>query len=466
MSDEASNAAFEQSHRDDAALIPTVARVRVFRYRWLIGFALSTLVLLGVAHSPANDAAGLLVAVVMLLTGAAFWLAGREQARRLLAELALGQALLGAEETAGRLRALIEFGELMQSCRSLAEAMTMLRSGAPTLVGDGAGAVYLFAPGQLRLTQAGGWGRARAPLAPELPAHAARQPGESQPHEFERVMRLPLVAQGETLGVLVIESDRAGDREQRRVLRALAEQLALSLANLQMQESLRALSLRDPLTGLFNRRFLDESMERELARAARRVQPLSLIVIDVDHFKSINDGHGHDAGDMVLVALADVLRANSREEDIASRYGGEEFVLVMPGASCEQALRRAEELRQAIAAAQVRFRGRALGTITASFGVASSQDCGLSAAGLFHAADQALYQSKRDGRNRVTAAPFANADSSHERAAQRSIEVGDRAQEAVAQCDPGLPCESLAREADVGLTLDRIVRRQGAELDA
>ena len=164
--------------------------------------------------------------------------------------------------------------------------------------------------------------------------------------------------------------------------------------------------IRDPLTGLFNRRFLEESLEREISKANRQNAPLGLIMLDADHFKLFNDTYGHLAGDVVLKHLGNLLMKNSRREDIACRYGGEEFVLVLPGTDRKVARQRAEDLRIMVENGDpIHHRSKILPNITISLGIALLPDHGKSAVELITEADKALYQAKDEGRNRVVIAP-------------------------------------------------------------
>jgi len=187
-----------------------------------------------------------------------------------------------------------------------------------------------------------------------------------------------------------------------------AVQTGLALANLKLREVLKEQAIRDPLTGLHNRRFLEEMLARELARARRNKTPLAVIMADVDHFKRFNDTYGHDAGDTVLRSVAQTLKDHIRGSDIACRFGGEEFTLVLPETAIDAAREKTESLRQAIASLVLSHAGRPLGTITMSFGLAIFPEHGSDAAGLLQAADQALYRAKNDGRNRVTTSRVGN----------------------------------------------------------
>ncbi len=164
---------------------------------------------------------------------------------------------------------------------------------------------------------------------------------------------------------------------------------------------LRQLSIRDPLTGLFNRRYLDETLPRELQRAIRQRQSIGVIMLDIDHFKQCNDTYGHDAGDTVLRTIGDFLQSHTRGADIACRYGGEEFTLVLPGATLEATRQRAEEIHTGVKRLSVSHHERRLNTVTISVGVAVFPNHGATADMLIKAADRFLYQAKRAGRDRV-----------------------------------------------------------------
>jgi diguanylate cyclase (GGDEF)-like protein len=181
----------------------------------------------------------------------------------------------------------------------------------------------------------------------------------------------------------------------------------LALQTRQLVESaahLRELSIRDPLTGLFNRRYLEEVLAAEMIRAARGKYPIGIIMADIDHFKRFNDTHGHSVGDAVLVKVADLLRSRVRASDMACRYGGEEFIVILPEASLKTALDRAELIRAGAGQVRLEYNGRTSEAITISLGVAVFPDHGTNNDMLLGAVDAALYRAKRTGRNRVIAA--------------------------------------------------------------
>lgn len=209
---------------------------------------------------------------------------------------------------------------------------------------------------------------------------------------------VPLTAQGEPLGVLTLSGAKTPDLE---LAETFAEQVSLAVSNLSLRDSLRQQSLVDALTGLHNRRFLDETLRRELLRAGRKQAPVAVVLLDVDHFKRFNDSFGHEAGDLVLRHLASELKRSVRSSDLACRYGGEEFALVMPEISHEEAIERCEALRVAVGRLQVRYGGQPLGPINISLGLAWFPRDGERMDALLNAADLALYQAKRGGRNRL-----------------------------------------------------------------
>lgn len=217
---------------------------------------------------------------------------------------------------------------------------------------------------------------------------------------------VPLITQGDVIGCLTVAGEAlSGEHgaEQGRWIVQLAEQLGLALSNVRLRISLRRQSIVDPLTQLYNRRYMDEVLKRELLLAERKEGPVTVIMIDLDHFKRVNDTYGHDGGDALLVAVAATLREKVRACDIACRLGGEEMLIVLPECSLANGLARAEAVRQAVAALQVRSNGQIL-TATASFGVASFPEHGRTVESLVHASDLALYEAKHGGRNCVVAA--------------------------------------------------------------
>ena len=212
-------------------------------------------------------------------------------------------------------------------------------------------------------------------------------------------MCIPMSAHGRASGVITVGSEQPMEKgwgDLMRVGRAMADQLALALSNISLRESLRALSIRDPLTGLFNRRYLEEAIGRELPRAKRKNSEIAVWMLDVDHFKRYNDSHGHQAADAALQQLAKLMAAMLRAEDIVCRFGGEEFVVVLPDCSLADGARRADEMRQRVRSV--------ISGISVSIGVAAWPQHGRAWEVVLRAADDALYKAKSGGRNLVVSA--------------------------------------------------------------
>ena len=186
---------------------------------------------------------------------------------------------------------------------------------------------------------------------------------------------------------------------------SVAERMSVALANLRLREALRNQAIRDTLTGLYNRRFLEEYLDREMLRASRTGAPLSVLMIDVDQFKQFNDAFGHQAGDFALAQIGHLLRSAVRAGDVACRLGGEELLLLLPETPLDRGMARADEIRQAIEQLTLTLENKTLRKITVSIGVASAPEHGTRVEDLLWAADKALYRAKSNGRNRVVPAP-------------------------------------------------------------
>jgi len=315
-----------------------------------------------------------------------------------------------------------EMGDILRACLTTEEAYGAIVRVAQQIFPAKVGALYVISSSRDSVEAAAVWGD------PEL-AEESFAPAEcwalrrGRIHWVEHAgsglvcrhvhhpapagyMCIPMMAQSEALGMLHLmqPDDVQMTESKQRLAVTMSEHIAMALSNLRLHETLRSQSIRDPLTGLFNRRFMEESLELELRRAARNQRPLGMIMIDLDHFKYFNDNFGHEAGDLLLKELGLLLRGNIRGEDIACRYGGEEFTLILPEGSRDVTRQRAEFFKEAIQRLDVHYRGIPLGRITASMGVAVFPDHGRSAQALVEAADKALYRSKNAGRDRVTMA--------------------------------------------------------------
>ncbi len=341
--------------------------------------------------------------------------------------LELSDELLRSQELQRRTTALNreittlgELSDLLQSCRSTGEAHALVTDRARVLFPGSSGALCVTNHSRNLVDAVATWG-APALAEPFFAPDDCWALRRGRLHVFDgesvscahmgsarpgRALCVPMMAHGETIGLLYVEGVDAGawSESERRLARTLGEQAALALANLTLRETLRLQSVRDPLTGLHNRRYLEESLEREIQRAARRSTPVGVMMIDLDHFKRLNDTFGHDAGDAMLCAFADLFRGRFRGEDIVCRYGGEEFTVLLPETTLERALERAEELRAAAAEARPSGPVQPLDPVTLSIGVASYPQHGDTGAALLSAADAALYRAKTAGRDRVVAA--------------------------------------------------------------
>jgi diguanylate cyclase (GGDEF)-like protein len=353
-------------------------------------------------------------------------LATREQVELALQEanLQLTEAVDDLERQARDIGALNELGDYLQACRSPEEAAAVIQRLGGRLFPDSAGYVGVFRASQNLIEPLAAWGEAVgltggfAPeecwalrrgrphrvidLATDLPCAHTPDPG---PHGYHC---LPLLADGEALGMLHLRFPAAHDAAraaaQERLAAAVAERVGLALATLRLQTRLRDQSIRDPLTGLYNRRYLEESLDRELQRAERQGDQVGVIMLDIDHFKRFNDTFGHQAGDELLREVGGYILAHIRGEDLACRYGGEELALILPGADLAQAGMRAEALRDGLRGLTVLHQRQLLGTITASLGVAVFPAHGRNADEVLRAADTSLYRAKREGRDRIALA--------------------------------------------------------------
>ncbi len=247
-------------------------------------------------------------------------------------------------------------------------------------------------------------GRAYQSRTAEAHSAGGPLPWPDVPSHVRSVVALPLAASERTLGVLLLFSPTPGAFSERQTayFTAVAKQLAIALQNAQLFIKTRELGYRDPLTGLFNRRYFEEALEREVRRAIRYNLPLSLLIADIDHFKIYNDNQGHHQGDNVLREVTACLTENTRQVDIVARFGGEEFVVILPMTTKTHARLVAEKLRRSVE--ETKIPGEEIlpgGRLTISFGLAAYPEDASHPTGLIQAADAALYVAKRKGRNRT-----------------------------------------------------------------
>jgi diguanylate cyclase (GGDEF)-like protein len=322
-----------------------------------------------------------------------------------------------------------ELADQLHACMTGEEAYQIINRMVPRLFTEHSGALFLLNASRNILEMTATWGENPPDQSMTDPqgcwALRRGRPYLMQDPERDLICEhlspplssgyycVPMVAQGETLGILHLRanaptpdgvSHQAFSASTQSLTLTVAEHLALSLGNLKLQEALRHQAIRDPLTGLFNRRFMLETLERELYRMQRKKSSLGVIMVDLDHFKRFNDTFGHSGGDALLSALGRMLLDQVRKEDVACRYGGEEFTLILPEASLETTYERAEEVRRLVHGLNLEHHGQSLGGITISLGVASYPQHGEAPEAILQAADKALYQAKHAGRDRVVAA--------------------------------------------------------------
>jgi len=341
------------------------------------------------------------------------------------ANLSLQEVLAQVKERNRTMTLANEMADMLQACQVSEEAYEAIGHFMPRFFPDESGVLYMLNDSRNLFEPVASWGQ-DPPAVPFFAPDECWSVRRGRLHQVENPQEalncrhvdqtvpggylcIPLIAHGETLGVLHVKF-----RPQTKIQVAgltlardqlaltVAEDMSLALANLRLRETLRSQAIRDPLTGLFNRRYLEETLERELNRVKRQETTLGVIMMDLDHFKQYNDTFGHSAGDGLLSALGTLLKSQIRGEDIACRYGGEEFLVILPGASMEIALERAEILRQSVKEMhQVR---QDLKPTTLSLGVAVYPDHGDTGLQLIQSADAALYRAKQAGRDRVITA--------------------------------------------------------------
>jgi diguanylate cyclase (GGDEF)-like protein/PAS domain S-box-containing protein len=326
------------------------------------------------------------------------------------------------EKRSERATMLAKMGELLQSCISRDEVIAAALGFAPKIFPAARGSVALLNASRSLAEVIGSWtecqlstmefepnacwalrtGHPHLVVAGDSTAPCAHAAGLKSAY-----LCIPILAQGETLGILhlqAMDDTPQGEASELSFKTTFAGQVGLSIANIRLREALRTQSVRDALTGLYNRRYLEEVLDREVRRAARAAQSLGLLMIDLDHFKSFNDTYGHDAGDTVLRDTGASLMKGIRAEDFVCRFGGEEFVVILPTADLEISRVRAERLRSKMRDLTIMHQGKSLGMVTISVGIASFPEHGMSPKELMAAADAALYEAKRGGRDQVVVA--------------------------------------------------------------
>ncbi|HXS76895.1 MAG TPA: diguanylate cyclase [Terracidiphilus sp.] len=332
----------------------------------------------------------------------------------------LARTVKALEETARESELMIAARNELQLCVQVQQVYETAAVSFSRLLRDTSGCLYMFNDSRSHVEVVSSWGRPdREDFAQPESCCALRsgqprwrQPGISEIHcgHFsatapQRYHCRPIMAYGNTIGLLYFQcaTDEALAEVNARMdaVRQLIQITALAIATLNLRAKLENQSIRDSLTGLFNRHFMQISLEREMARARRRKQIMAVLMLDADHFKRFNDAHGHAAGDAVLKAFAEVFRANIRSEDIACRYGGEEFTIILPDTTVKGACDRADSILNGISNLKIAPGPQTFDGLTVSIGIAFYPGDGETADEVLQHADAALYDAKRNGRNQV-----------------------------------------------------------------
>jgi diguanylate cyclase (GGDEF)-like protein len=350
-----------------------------------------------------------------------------------------------ATEAKAQTDELFRMTDMLQSAEGYDDATAVLMATSLRLVPEFGAALYIFNNSRDRLDLAGSWNmpedyRAAESLAPSNCWTLKRgKPHANNPdvaglccaHHAGRApaLEIPMMARSSVYGLLVLVSHdpvlgEARLKETLRIGQPLVDSMSLALSNISLREKLRTQSLRDPLTGLYNRRYMEDALERFLSLSERNGTPTSVLMIDLDHFKQLNDEHGHAKGDAVLRDVATQLVAGVRPSDVVCRYGGEELMIILPECGIEDARIKAEALRLRIEGLSEVHNA----SVTASIGISGVPETSTSQSDLVAMADSALYLAKRAGRNCIMIAE-RRAGGSEERRPAEDVDVQDSGME-------------------------------------
>ncbi len=325
----------------------------------------------------------------------------------------------------GQLTSIGKMSEFFQVCTTEKEILKIVSENMPALFPVNAGVVYIAKGSSDILSKVFSWGD-KALSRDSFPAEECWALKKGKPHSLSadksklycdhisnggdlksHYICIPIATSKTRLGLLYFqfineEQQAEGVESLLELGRTVAEHIALAVSNVRMQERLQIMAIQDPLTGLYNRRYMQEFLEHEIFRAARDKKPIGIILLDIDHFKSINDQCGHHAGDHALKTMADLIKSNIRKGDICCRYGGEEFLLILPGSYYSDTSAFAEKLRLQVKQLNMSYDGRKIDSFTISLGVAAYPDQATTYEELVKLADDALYRAKENGRDRVS----------------------------------------------------------------
>jgi len=316
-----------------------------------------------------------------------------------------------------------QMSEFLQTCISFEDAYSIITKFIQQIFPDDISALYIFKESRNVLEAVSVWGELKQEemflsiddcwALRRAQTHSVTGTDEELlcPHVKEKkslYMCIPLVARDETFGMfhLRINKTNIGNDEQKlkskeNVAMRVASQIGLILSNMKLRDSLRSMSIRDSLTGLYNRRYMEESLERELHRAERKGTSMAVMMFDLDYFKKFNDTYGHEVGDMMLRKLGAFVLQYIRRSDVACRYGGEEFVMILPDSSLDVIRERIENFRQSVKQIKIQYKGQMIGPITVSIGIAFFPKDGSTVKDILKSADMSLYRAKKTGRDKI-----------------------------------------------------------------
>jgi len=335
----------------------------------------------------------------------------------------LNEGIQALQDKNEQISLLVEMSDIMLACSSQKELCHVMKKYCQRMLHFASGYLYVMHPSKNYLETAVSWGSPNTPETMFTPDDCwairlgkMHQVGSSHNELIcnhvsvsgEKILSficIPLMAQNDIYGLLYLEIPQEPATEfsqnQQLLITAFSELTALAFANVRLRENLRYQSMRDPLTGLYNRRYLEDFLLKQTHQSERTKSSISLLMLDLDHFKKINDTYGHDAGDVALKELGKILQEDIRVGDVAARYGGEEFIVAFYNTDEKTSKARAENIRQAVSGLQIKYGAQEVGPLTISIGISIYPTHGRTSTELIEAADKALYFAKANGRNKI-----------------------------------------------------------------
>lgn len=371
-----------------------------------------------VTSNPVTDSYGAQIGAIHIIRNITKRI--QEQAELKNSYARVQESILELQDRNQQITLLVEMSDNMLACASLEELSLVISKYCQRMLTFSSGFLYVMHPSKNYLEIASSWGTPNEQdktFSPEQcwairrgrmhhvsPAHTELICGHL--HSTDNNLSyfcIPLMAQNDIYGLFFMEvaEGQPFSENAKLLMNAFSELTALALANVRLRENLRYQSIRDPLTSLYNRRYLEDFLFKQIHQAERMQNNLAVLMLDLDHFKRINDSFGHDAGDTVLKEVGRILQHDIRMGDLSARYGGEEFIIVLYNTDLEVARTKGEHIQEEIAKLQSKYGAQHVGPITISIGIASYPEHGKSAEELIEAADEALYLAKNTGRNKI-----------------------------------------------------------------